>query len=174
MTPTDDTTEAGKADRLIRRAILHELRQPFDPGPPPPVDMLQAVSRAIVVKASQADMTAAREILDRVDGKTPTAAAPETPNEVVFTWQRPWWRLVKIEHSAKRPRRSASAAVVLFEPRVGIQGRGNLFDLRRFFRFEGTATFQDACPDAPVFAKETSGWNRSSSKSSRRRWRSAR
>jgi Recombination endonuclease VII len=174
MTPTDDTTEAGKADRLIRRAILHELRQPFDPGPSPPVDMLQAVSRAIVVKALQADMTAAGEILDRVDGKTPTAAAPETPNEVVFTWQCPWWRLVKIEHSAKRPRRSASAAVVLFEPRVSIQGRGNLFDLRRFFRFEGTATFQDACPDAPVFAKETSGWNRSSSKSSRRRWRSAR
>jgi Recombination endonuclease VII len=177
MTPTDDTTEAGKADRLIRRAILHELLQPFDPGPSPPVDMLQAVSRAIVVKASQGDMTAAKEVFDRVDGKTATAvapAAPETPNEVVFTWQRPWWRLVKIEHSAKRPRRSASAAVVLFEPRVGIQGRGNLFDLRRFFRFEGTATFQDACPDAPVFAKETSGWNRSSSKSLRRRWRSAR
>jgi hypothetical protein len=51
--------------------------------------MLQAVARAIVVKASQADMTAAREVLDRIDGKTPTAAAPETPNEVVFTWQRP-------------------------------------------------------------------------------------
>jgi hypothetical protein len=54
--------------------------------------MLQAVSRAIVVKASQGDMTAAKEILDRVDGKTARAAAPaapETPNEGVFAWQRP-------------------------------------------------------------------------------------
>jgi hypothetical protein len=92
MTPTDEPTEDSKVRRLMRRAILHELLQPFDPEPPPPVDMLQAVSRAIVVKASQGDMTAAREILDRIDGKTPTAAAPaapETPNEVVFTWQGP-------------------------------------------------------------------------------------
>jgi hypothetical protein len=92
MTTTDDTTEDNKASRMMRRAILHELLQPFVPDPPPPVDMLQAVARAIVVKASQADMTATREILDRIDGKSPTAAAPaasETPNEVVFTWQRP-------------------------------------------------------------------------------------
>jgi hypothetical protein len=89
MTTTDDTTEDNKASRMMRRAILHELLQPFDPDPPPPLDMLQAVARAIVVKASQGEMTAAREIFDRIDGKTPTAAAPETPNEVVFTWQRP-------------------------------------------------------------------------------------
>ena len=92
MTTTDDTTEDNKASRMMRRAILHELLQPFVPDPPPPVDMLQAVARAMVVKASQGDMTAGREILDRIDGKTPTAAAPaapETPNEVVFTWQRP-------------------------------------------------------------------------------------
>jgi hypothetical protein len=89
MTPADETTEEGKASRMMRRAILHELLQPFDPDPLPPVHMLQAVSRAIVVKAAQGDMTAAREILDRIDGKTATApAAPETPNEVVFTWQR--------------------------------------------------------------------------------------
>jgi hypothetical protein len=92
MTPTDEPTEESKASRMMRRAILHELLQPFDPDPPPPVDMLQAVARAIVGKAAQGEMTAAREILDRIDGKTPTAAAPaapETPKEVVFTWQRP-------------------------------------------------------------------------------------
>jgi hypothetical protein len=92
MTPTDEPTDDSKASRMMRRAILHELLQPFVPDPPPPVDMLQAVARAIVVKASQADMTAAKEIFDRVDGKTATAAAPaasDIPNEVVFTWQRP-------------------------------------------------------------------------------------
>jgi hypothetical protein len=79
MTPTDDTTEESKTSRMMRRAILHELLQPFDPDPPPPVDMLQAVSRAIVIKASQGDMIAAREVLDRIDGKTPAAAAPAAP-----------------------------------------------------------------------------------------------
>jgi hypothetical protein len=37
-------------------------------------------------------MTAAKEVFDRIDGKTPAAAAPATPdipNEVFFTWQRP-------------------------------------------------------------------------------------
>ena len=92
MTPTDEPTEDNRANRMMRRAILHELLQPFHPDPPPPVDMLQAISRAIVVKAWQGDMTAAKEVLDRIDGKTPTAAAPasaDIQNEVLFTWQRP-------------------------------------------------------------------------------------
>jgi hypothetical protein len=76
MTPSDETTEAGKASRMVRRALLHELLQPFDRDPPPPADMLQAVSRAIVGQASQGDMTVAKEILDRIDGKT-LPAAPE-------------------------------------------------------------------------------------------------
>jgi hypothetical protein len=91
MTPTDEPTEESKASRMVRRALLHELLQPFDPDPPPPVDMLQAVSRAIVVKASQGDMTAAKEVFDRIDGKTPTAVAPasaETPKETSFARRR--------------------------------------------------------------------------------------
>ena len=42
MTPADETTEEGKASRMMRRAILHELLQPFDPDPPPPACKLQA------------------------------------------------------------------------------------------------------------------------------------
>ena len=68
MRPTDEPTDDNKAGRMMHRAILHELLQPFLPDPPPPVDMLQAVSRAIVVKASQGDMTAAKEVFDRIDG----------------------------------------------------------------------------------------------------------
>ena len=92
MTPTDEPTEDNRAGRMMRRAILRELLQPFDPDPPAPVDMLQAVSRAIVVKASQGDMTAAKEVFDRIDGKTSTAAAPasaEIPQEAFFTWKPP-------------------------------------------------------------------------------------
>ena len=92
MTPTDDTTEAGKADRLIRRAILHELLQPPGPDQPPAVSRLQQIVRSFLDKAGQGDMTAAKEVFDRIDGKTPAAAAPasaDIPNEVFFTWQRP-------------------------------------------------------------------------------------
>jgi hypothetical protein len=92
MTPTDQVTEESKASRMMRRAILHELLQPFDPDPPPPVDMLQAVARAIVGKSAQGDMTAAREILDRIDGKTPAAApeADQTPaiRQVNVSWKK--------------------------------------------------------------------------------------
>jgi hypothetical protein len=93
MTPSDETTEAGKASRMMRRALLHELLRPFDPDPPPPVDMLQAVSRAIVGKASQGDMTAAKEILDRIDGKTlPAAPEPDQApaiRQVNVSWKKP-------------------------------------------------------------------------------------
>jgi hypothetical protein len=95
MTPTDEPTQDNKASRMMRRAILHELLKPFDPDPPPPVDMLQAVSRAIVVKASQGDMTAAREVFDRIDGKTPAAAADadqtskNATRQVNVSWKNP-------------------------------------------------------------------------------------
>jgi Recombination endonuclease VII len=68
MTPTDATTEDSKASRLMRRAILHELHQPFDPAEPPPAYKLQAVARAVVNKAAQGDLAAAKEILDRIGG----------------------------------------------------------------------------------------------------------
>jgi hypothetical protein len=94
MTPTDEPTEDNKASRMMRRAILHELLKPFDPDPPPPVDMLQAASRAIVVKASQGDMTVAKEVFDRI-GKTPAAAADadqtskNATRQVNVSWKNP-------------------------------------------------------------------------------------
>ncbi len=72
----------------MRRAILHELCQPLDPAEPPPACKLQAVGRAVVNEAAQGDLTAAREILDRSDGKTSTGPQPPRPKSV-FTWQRP-------------------------------------------------------------------------------------
>jgi len=91
MTPTDATTEDGEASRLMRRAILHELHQPLDPAEPPPAYKLQAVARAVVNKAAQGDLAAAKEILDRIDGKTPSSALALAgiPNEVFFAWKPP-------------------------------------------------------------------------------------
>jgi hypothetical protein len=63
----------------MRRAILHELRQPLDPAEPPPACKLEAVVGAVVNKAARGDLTAAREILDRIDGRTSTAPQPLRP-----------------------------------------------------------------------------------------------
>ena len=73
MTSSDDDTNDNKAARLMREAILHELHQPFGIEPPPPTNWLQAVSRFLVTKAAQ-DLSAAKEVLDRIDGRTPSAS----------------------------------------------------------------------------------------------------
>jgi hypothetical protein len=38
---------------MIRKAIVHELQQPFGVEPPPASDWLQALARALIVKAGQ-------------------------------------------------------------------------------------------------------------------------
>jgi len=57
----------------MRKAILHELRQPFGVDEPPPADKLQAFARALVTKAMAHDVSAIKEVIDRIDGKTPSA-----------------------------------------------------------------------------------------------------
>ena len=71
MTPTDALTDDGKAGLTIRRAILHELRQPLGPDQPPPADRLQQIVRSFLDRAGQGDMIAIKELLDRVDGEPP-------------------------------------------------------------------------------------------------------
>lgn len=89
MSNDDATDDDKKAARLMREAILHELHQPFGVEPPPPADWLQAVSRFLVTKAAQ-DLSAVKEVLDRIDGKTPsTPAILETLKQVNVTWKYP-------------------------------------------------------------------------------------
>ena len=70
MSENDDPTEESKAAGLVRRAILHELHLPFGVDPSPPADWLQAVSRALVLRAGeQRDVQAIKEVFDRIGGK---------------------------------------------------------------------------------------------------------
>ena len=90
MISNGEPKELGRASRLMRAAILDELRHPVG-GDEPPADKLGQIARALVDKAGQGDMTAIKEILDRIDGKSPTAA-PEVdaaPSKVSFTWKHP-------------------------------------------------------------------------------------
>ena len=70
---TNDDSGDSNGLRVMRKAILHELRQPFGVDEPPPADKLQAVARALVTKAMAHDVSAIKEVIDRIDGKTPSA-----------------------------------------------------------------------------------------------------
>ena len=60
----------------MRQAILHELHCPQgDPGAPA-ADMLQQVARSLVNKAAQGDVSAIKQVLDRIDGNI-LPGAPE-------------------------------------------------------------------------------------------------
>ena len=83
--------EEAKATRLMRRAILNELYCPHGPNDAPPADMLQQVARALVQKAGQGDVSAIREVLDRIDGKTvaPPPEGDDRPFQVNVSWGAP-------------------------------------------------------------------------------------
>src|SRR2546423_5675688 len=66
IAPPADST----ASSMMRRAILHELQcPPGDPDAPAP-DKLQQVARSLVNKAAQGDVSAIKQVLDRIDCKT--------------------------------------------------------------------------------------------------------
>jgi hypothetical protein len=93
----DDPTDDNKAARLMRRAILHELLRSYGPDAADPADNLQAVARCLVAKAAGGDLSAIKEVLDRIDGKTPAATAEtdetskqtpkNTPKHVSIRWK---------------------------------------------------------------------------------------
>jgi hypothetical protein len=95
MSSNLDTPEDGKASRMMRKAILHELFRPADAADEPANDMLTQVARSLVKKAAQGDVTAIKEVLDRIDGKTLPGVpdADETPNEpirrIYLSWKPP-------------------------------------------------------------------------------------
>ena len=81
----------SKASRLMRAAILHELHCPPDDPGAPSADMLQQVARSLVQKAGQGDVSAIKEVLDRIDGKTLPGAAEsdDGPIRVNVGWGKP-------------------------------------------------------------------------------------
>jgi hypothetical protein len=81
----------SKASRMMRQAILQELHCPPTDPDAPAADKLQQVARSLVNKAAQGDVSAIKEVLDRIDGKT-LPGAPESddrPTNVNVSWGPP-------------------------------------------------------------------------------------
>src|SRR5262249_27117296 len=89
MTTNEDSSGDGnKATRVMRKAILHELHQPFGVDRPAPADHLQAVARALVIKAAAQDVSAIKEVLDRIDGRMPTTPTLNDLSQLInLSWK---------------------------------------------------------------------------------------
>jgi len=87
ITPPADST----ASSMMRQAILHELQCPPSDPDAPAADGLQQIARSLVNKAAQGDVSAIKEVIIRIDGKT-LPGSPESddgPTRVNVSWGKP-------------------------------------------------------------------------------------
>jgi hypothetical protein len=84
MTTHPRNSAPGGEAKLVRDALAAALRAPAE-GFGTALDRILA---ALIEKAAGGDLATAKELFDRVDGRTaPAAAEPEPPQTVVFGWK---------------------------------------------------------------------------------------
>jgi hypothetical protein len=70
MSPDTTPPEVSPASRLMRDAILRELQCPPSDPEMPAANNLQQIARSLVNKMAQGEVSAIKELLERIDGKT--------------------------------------------------------------------------------------------------------
>jgi hypothetical protein len=81
------TPTRNPGGRPVTRALMVALDES---APGAPASSLRRIVDTLIGKAIDGDLSAIREIFDRIDGKAPAAAAgiaPEEPQKVVFQWK---------------------------------------------------------------------------------------
>jgi ribosomal protein L17 len=81
------TPTRNPGGRPVTRALMVALDES---APGAQASSLRRIVDTLIGKAIDGDLSAIREIFDRIDGKAPTAAAgaaPEEPQKVVFQWK---------------------------------------------------------------------------------------
>lgn len=80
--------DGGKADKLMRDALLLALRRQAEDADGRKTDMLRLVADKLVDKAADGDMQAIKEILDRIDGRSAqSTTVDEGPQKVTIRWK---------------------------------------------------------------------------------------
>jgi hypothetical protein len=75
MSPDTTPPEDNEASRLLRQAILHELQCPPSDPEVPAADNLQQIARSLVNKMAQGDVSAIKEVIERIGGKAVAGAS---------------------------------------------------------------------------------------------------
>jgi hypothetical protein len=100
MSIDDDTPDGGEtagaktarpnSSTPMPEALDAELRRESDDAQGSKVAILALIARKLAAKALDGDLTAIKEIFDRMDGKSVAgSAADEPPGKVVFEWKDP-------------------------------------------------------------------------------------
>lgn len=77
-------SQGGKPDKLMRTALLLELKQTAEDDAGNKSTKLRLVARKLIARAlDQGDVTAIKEINDRVDGRAPQAITGESGGALV-------------------------------------------------------------------------------------------
>jgi hypothetical protein len=113
MATEDTPPEGGDSNRPMWSMLNEELRREIeDEGEM--VEPGRLIVRRLVAKALNCDMSAIKEIFDRMDGKSVPGIAPaEEPRKVIFSWknyQYPWTTNPDDSSSPSTPDGSASPA----------------------------------------------------------------
>jgi hypothetical protein len=81
------TSSRSSGGKPFTRALLAALEES---APGANVPNLRRIVDNLIAKAIDGDLSAIKEVFDRIDGKAPTAAAgtgAEEPKKVVFAWK---------------------------------------------------------------------------------------
>ena len=97
--------------KRIRDAFLRAIdRRPDDPGQPP--DNLQMIADSMVAKAAAGDLTAGKEVLDRLGGRPQQANPVVNPDDgkVTLAWDDAFQSATGPVTSSSRSTAAASAS----------------------------------------------------------------
>jgi hypothetical protein len=89
MTTSNTAAEESEIARMIREAIAHELQKPVGTNQPPAANWLEALARALIVKAGEGDVQALKEVFDRAGGRMSSAPAASAPRQLTLSWKNP-------------------------------------------------------------------------------------
>jgi hypothetical protein len=78
-------SKGAKPDKLCRDALALALNREAKGADGKPTKRLNLIADKLVRNAMGGDMTAIREIFDRIDGKVTPASAPDADGQVILT-----------------------------------------------------------------------------------------
>jgi hypothetical protein len=88
MSDQDTPAQIGLVEQRMRQALLRELMEPVPQESGEAPTTLELIARKLAKRALDGDMSAVKEVFDRIDGKSLAGVEPAipAPQERVVRW----------------------------------------------------------------------------------------